>query len=84
MARWCWPCAAGRRPDRLEIEVTDSGPGFRDEDLPRATEPLFSRRPAGAGMGLAVAERIAQLHGGRVELGRSDGGGARVTLSLPL
>lgn len=74
--------AADRR--ELELAVGDAGPGFRPDDLPRATSPLFSRQPGGAGLGLAVAERIAELHGGRLELGRSDRGGARVSLHLPL
>lgn len=73
----------GRTRRRLVIEVADSGPGFREGELERATDPLFSSRSGGAGLGLAVVERIAKLHGGRVELGRSAGGGAKAALVLP-
>ena len=68
----------------LELAVGDAGPGFRPEELPHATSPLFSRQPGRAGLGLAVAARITELHGGRIELGRSAQGGARVALHLPM
>lgn len=78
--------AARRSPEGLPLEITvhDSGPGFRPEDLERAARPLFSRRPGGTGLGLAVVERIVLFHGGHLELGTSPRGGARVTLHLPL
>lgn len=77
---------AGLSEDRMPVEISvhDSGPGFRPDDLDRLTRPLFSRKPGGSGLGLAVAERIVQLHGGRIEFGASPRGGARVTLRLPL
>jgi K+-sensing histidine kinase KdpD len=41
------------------------------------------RRKAGLGLGLAIAEVIVSAHGGRVEIGRSESGGARVALVIP-
>lgn len=67
---------------RYEVSVTDSGPGFRDRDLDRVLEPLFTR-DAGTGLGLALADRVVQLHGGRLAVGNAEGGGARVVLVLP-
>ncbi len=71
-------------PGMLEVSVTDAGQGFLPQDYERALNPLFSRRPEGAGLGLAVAERIVQLHGGRIQIGSGPGGGARVTVTLTL
>jgi signal transduction histidine kinase len=71
-------------PGMLEVSVTDAGQGFLPQDYERALNPLFSRRPEGAGLGLAVAERIVQLHGGRIQIGSGPAGGARVTVTLTL
>ena len=70
--------------DAVEIAVLDRGPGFAAADLERVFEPLFARRPGGAGLGLAIAERIVEAHGGRISAANRDGGGARVTLRLPV
>ena len=75
-------------PD-LEIEVSDTGPGFPAEFLPHAFErfrrPGTSRARAdgGAGLGLAIVQAIAVAHGGSAVAGNRAGGGAFVTLRLP-
>lgn len=63
--------------------VRDEGPGFRGEDLPRLFEPFYSRRSGGTGLGLSIAQRVATLHGGRLEARNHEGGGAVLVLSLP-
>lgn len=73
---------------RARIEVLDRGAGFTDTDLALLFQP-FARGSAGAGhggtgLGLAVAARLVQAMGGSVTAGRRSGGGARVTLHLPL
>jgi two-component system osmolarity sensor histidine kinase EnvZ len=79
--------------DVAAIEVRDRGPGVRPEDVERLKRP-FTRASdararedgaAGAGLGLAIVERIARLHGGTLELLAREGGGtvARVTLGGP-
>src|SRR5271165_3873808 len=69
------------------IAVTDDGPGFTEESATRAFHRFFrgpeqSDFSEGAGLGLALVLRIAQLHSGTVEIGRGTYGGARVTVAL--
>jgi signal transduction histidine kinase len=67
---------------RVRVEVADAGPGFRDAE--RAFEPLFRDASAGgAGLGLAIARRLARAHGGDVTAVNRPGGGAVVTLVAP-
>jgi signal transduction histidine kinase len=67
------------------IAVTDAGPGIPEVDRERIFEPgvrLDSRRP-GSGLGLAVARRIVEAHGGHVTVASEPGTGATFTLVLP-
>lgn len=65
-------------------EVLDNGPGIAAADLPRIFEPLFSKREGGLGLGLAIARRFADAHGGSLRASNRDGGGALFRLALPL
>ena len=67
----------------LVCTVTDRGPGFRDEDLPYLFEPFFTRRPGGAGLGLAIVQKILGEHGGTISARNGDGGGGIVEIRLP-
>ncbi len=73
-----------RRTRYLEVKVLDRGRGFAPDDLPRAFEPFFSRRKGGTGLGLALVQQIVQEHGGEVIVANRPGGGAEVTMSIPL
>jgi signal transduction histidine kinase len=70
------------------ITVRDSGPGVPDEDLGRLFQPFYRGRNAakaeGHGLGLAIAQRIAAAHDGRLAAEQVAGGGLQVTLRLPL
>jgi two-component system osmolarity sensor histidine kinase EnvZ len=73
---------------RAVVEVRDRGPGIPKEQAERLKQPftrLHAARsgPAGAGLGLAIVDRIARAHGGSLELVPRDGGGlvARLTLA---
>jgi signal transduction histidine kinase len=64
--------------------VEDEGPGFDLKDLDQLTTPFFSRRKGGIGLGLAIAQRVAQQFEGSLLLENRSGGGARAVLTLPL
>ncbi|KAA1174353.1 HAMP domain-containing histidine kinase [Marinobacter salinexigens] len=71
-----------------EIRVSDTGPGIRDEDLEHLFEPFYqapgSHRSGHAGLGLAIAQRMAGLQGGRIEAANRASGGAEFRVWLPL
>lgn len=66
------------------LSFTDSGPGFPDGDGEKAFEPFFTTRPRGVGLGLSIARKYAERHGGTAKAENVPGGGARVTISLPI
>jgi signal transduction histidine kinase len=70
------PCA--------KIEVRDRGHGMDKEVLARAMDPFFTTRPSGTGLGLPIVQRIAEAHGGRLELSSEPGHGTTVRLLLPM
>ncbi|MFC4161220.1 ATP-binding protein [Chitinimonas lacunae] len=80
---------AEQRGTQLAIEIRDHGLGIADQHLAEALSPftrLDSARRAdgGAGLGLAIVERIARSHGGNLQLSRPATGGLAATLWLPL
>lgn len=66
------------------ITFTDGGPGLPGGDGEKVFEPFFTTRPRGMGLGLPIARKFMEAHGGTVTAANAPGGGAKVTLSLPL
>jgi signal transduction histidine kinase len=70
------------------IEVLDRGPGIAEEHLGEIFEPFFRSNPTlnnvdGHGLGLAIAKRVVETHGGRISASNRTGGGLRMTITLP-
>lgn len=73
---------AGR--EWFQCAIRDCGPGFREDDLPRIFEPFFTRRRGGTGLGLPIAQRIVEEHGGQISPANAPEGGAVMSVRLPL
>jgi len=74
----------GRSGDSVVVEVRDDGPGIPAEIRDRVFEPFFTTKARGGGLGLPIARRTAELHGGSLVFNCPPGGGTVVTLTLPL
>ena len=66
--------------ESVEVTVSDTGSGIRENDLPRIFDPYFTSKPAGTGLGLAVVQKIMEAHGGAVKVESKEGRGTKVTL----
>ena len=85
---------AGRRIDasltaegtEQVIRVRDYGPGIPEAELPYVKQKFYkgSSKARGSGIGLAVCDEIVRLHGGTFDIGNAEGGGAVVTVRLPM
>ncbi|MGD8175841.1 ATP-binding protein [Marinimicrobium sp. ARAG 43.8] len=76
-----WHCGSGQ----LHLTVEDDGPGIDPAIQPRLLEPFVTTKPVGVGtgLGLAVVNAVVTEHGGHIEIGDSELGGARFELTIP-
>lgn len=72
---------AGR--EAVQVSVRDNGPGLTDEQRERVFQPFYTTRSQGVGLGMAIAQRIVEAHGGRIGIGRSGGPGTEVLITIP-
>ncbi|MEO8314348.1 MAG: HAMP domain-containing sensor histidine kinase [Pseudomonadota bacterium] len=70
-------------PGNCIIDVRDNGPGLTAEQREQIFVPFFTTKPGGSGIGLSLARRIAQAHGGHVSVFPNEPRGSVFRLSLP-
>lgn len=69
----------------IRVRVADAGPGVPERLAHRISEPFFTTRPEGTGLGLALVRTIVELHGGELQISTtpSELGGAEIAFTLP-
>ena len=86
--RWSEPDAvvlAGARGEKeAALSIWDRGAGVDAAEREKIFLPFYSSKPSGSGFGLAIVARIAELHGGTVDVASRPGGGSVFTLRLPI
>ncbi len=79
-----------RAGDEARIEVADTGTGIAAEDLPHVFDRFYrgsqegGRRGKGAGLGLAIAQKLVAAHGGEITVASTPGQGTTFTVTLPM
>jgi PAS domain S-box-containing protein len=73
-----------RSDTHLQISFEDNGTGISFEDMAHITEPYFTRKKTGTGLGLFIVQRILHDHGGHLELLSEPGRGTTARIFLPL
>jgi PAS domain S-box-containing protein len=75
--------SASRTDQSVLLSIRDTGVGIPQEDMDNLFRPLFTRKAQGQGLGLAVAKRIVEAHGGRIDVNSQIGVGSTFTITLP-
>jgi two-component system sensor kinase FixL len=77
-------CAPTQIQDQpaAQVSLRDNGPGLSAEQRARIFDPFFTTKTKGTGLGMAIAKRIVDAHGGRIAVG-DNGPGAEIVLALP-
>jgi PAS domain S-box-containing protein len=78
----CKPVLLGESPG-LCVRVRDNGPGLNAEQRRRIFEPFYTTKPTGTGLGMAIAQRIVDAHGGTISLGPEGAAGTEIVINLP-
>mgnify|MGYP003465873530 FL=1 len=68
----------------VEVRFDDEGPGIDPDKVARIFEPFYTTKEHGVGMGLAICMRIVTAHDGTIRAASRQGGGASMTVRLPL
>jgi nitrogen fixation/metabolism regulation signal transduction histidine kinase len=72
----------GEQHQAVRLTVSDNGPGFASQVLPRVFEPYVTTKSTGTGLGLAIVKKIVEEHGGRIDISNRREGGARISILL--
>ncbi len=88
--RGCINVAASRKGRWVEVSVSDTGEGIPAEDLPHIFERFYrvdksrARATGGSGLGLTIAKRLIEAHGGTIGVQSKLGEGSRFSFTLPI
>lgn len=72
------------RDDRYQLTFSDDGPGMPEDVKARCFEPFFTTKTRGTGLGLPIAKRVIDEHGGALAITSVAGSGTTVRIELPL
>ena len=75
------PCNA--EEETVCLSIRDNGPGLANDVTEHIFEPFFTTKTKGTGLGMAIAKRIVDAHGGTIAATSSPGGGAEICITLP-
>lgn len=73
----------GATDEDVFITIADDGPGIPADQVSRVTEPYYTTKKTGSGLGLMIVHRIVNDHGGELEFKSREGSGTEVTVFLP-
>jgi signal transduction histidine kinase len=76
--------ASRKSAGNLEIILTDTGTGMARETIGRLWSPLFTTKAKGMGLGLPIAKRLVEAHGGSIKVESKVGEGSTFTVTLPI
>jgi signal transduction histidine kinase len=76
------PGLKGRRA--AEVDIEDNGRGIPEDKLAEIFKPYYTTKKDGSGIGLPIARRIIEAHGGRIEVQSRVGAGTRFAVYLPV
>jgi signal transduction histidine kinase len=69
---------------RCRVAVADHGPGMPDETREKAFDAFFTTKHRGTGLGLPIAKRVVEAHGGAIHIDAPPAGGTVISVELPL
>lgn len=67
----------------VRVSIRDNGPGLKAEEIQHIFDPFYTTKTKGTGLGMAIAKRIIEAHGGRIAVGKRRSPGAEIILLLP-
>ena len=67
----------------VRFDISDTGGGISEENIPKIFEPYFSTKETGTGLGLAIVQKIIDVHHGSIEVNSAEGSGTNFTIKLP-
>jgi signal transduction histidine kinase len=70
--------------DRMHVVIDDDGPGIESDVAQSIFDPLFTTKPTGMGLGLALCRAIVKAHGGEISATQAPTGGARFQFWIPI